>query len=120
MIRSGYVRANKGSIEPGAQRGADQKVINAPADIARACTGHRTPPGVMPAARFEFAEPRALLRRETVIVDVGLGVGEVNFSVGHVEIATENHRLFLFELLKVAKKVQVPLLAVSETREFAL
>ena len=37
----------------------------------------------------------------------------------HVEVAAENHGLFLLQLFEVTKKIPIPLLAVGEPCEFA-
>jgi hypothetical protein len=47
-----------------------------------------------------------------VIFHVGFRIGKVEFGVRHVEIAAEDHRLFLFKFFEIAKKLAVPLLAI--------
>src|SRR5258705_472065 len=78
--------------------------IDPPADVPGARVGHGTPPGVMPPALLEFAESvdeagfdegaetGAFLDGEPVIANVGLGIGEVNLGVGHVEITAKYDR----------------------------
>ena len=124
MVAVHHVRADEGALEARAQRSGDEKIINAPADVPRARAGHRTPPGVMSPARLEFAEgvhesraheraeAVALLDGETVVADVGLGIREVNLGVRHVEVAAEDHGLFLLQLFQVAQKILVPNLTV--------
>src|ERR1041385_399673 len=56
MIRAFHVRTDEGFLQSRSQRGADQEVIDAPADVPLARAGQRTPPRVMAAALLEFAE----------------------------------------------------------------
>src|SRR5439155_1657774 len=132
MVRAWHVVADEGAFEARAQGGADEEVVDAPTHVSASDTGHRTPPGIMPAIRLEHAESvektglhkrgetGSFLGRETVIVHVVLWIGEVDFGVRHVEVAAEDDGLFPFKLLEVAEEIAVPLSAIGEPREFAL
>src|SRR5439155_12933402 len=56
VVRAGHVAADEGALEAGPQPGGHEHIINAPANISIPHAGHRTPPGVMAAALFKFAE----------------------------------------------------------------
>src|ERR1017187_1760669 len=130
MIAAHHFGADEGAFETWTQRGTDEEIVNAPANVPRTRAGHRTPPGVMSPALFKFAErvhetrlderpeTGAFLRRETVVVNVGLRVGEVNFRVRHIEVAAENYGLFLLQFFQVVQEVAIPLLTISEPGEF--
>ena len=132
MIAAQRVRADERGTQLRAQRGTDEKVIDAPADIARAHTGHRTPPRVMATAFLELTKriyesgahdgikPGAFLGREAVVPRVGFWVRQIQFGVRHVQVTTENHRLSAFEHFKVVKEIAVPLLAICEAAKVAL
>jgi hypothetical protein len=68
---------------------------------------------------YKRAKPSAFFRRETVVVDIGFGIGKVNFRVRHVEVTAKNHGFFLFQFFKVTQKISVPTLAVSEAGKVA-
>jgi len=111
MVAASYARPDKGTLQAGSEQRRDQKIINAPSDVSGACTRHLTPPCVMPSASFELAkriekaslhkraEAGAFLGREAMVLYVGLGIGEINFRVCHVEVAAKDHGLFLFQFL---------------------
>ena len=131
MVGAFHVGADEGPFEARAQRLRDKEIVNAPADVPGAGIGEGRPPGVMPAAALEFtkgveeagfqegAKAGAFLGRETVVLQVGLRVGEINFGVRHVEVAAEDHRFAAFELLEVTEEVAVPLPPVGQAGEFA-
>src|ERR1039458_4754112 len=126
VIAAQHIRPDEGTFESRAQHGADEEVVNAPANVPGTRAGHLAPPGVMSPALFEFAEgveetgahegaeTGAFLGCEAVVVDVGLRVREVNFRVRHVEVAAEDHGFFLFQLFEVTKKIPIPLLADAD------
>src|ERR1051326_173735 len=84
----------------------------------------------MPAAGLELAEsveePGLYERGETgsflgskaVMIDIGLGMGKVEFGVRHIEVTAEDDRFLLFKLLEMAEEITVPLASVGEPREF--
>ena len=93
MVAAHDLRLNVGFLEPQAQRLRDEKIINAPTDIAGTRAAHRAPPTVMSPALFKFAEgvhepivykigeAGALLNGKAVVTDVGLRICEVNLGV---------------------------------------
>ena len=67
-------------------------------------------PGVDEAAAEDGSERVPLLLREARRLLVGLGVREIDFLVGHVEVAAPEHRLALrLHLLQVREHCLVPL-----------
>src|SRR5438874_5393426 len=117
VVRAFHGVADEGALQTRAQGRADEEVIDAPAHISRARAGHRAPPGVMPATLLELpegveetrlhkpAETGPFFGRETVVLHVGLRIGQINFGVRHVEITAENHRLAALKLFEVTQKV---------------
>ena len=53
-------------------------------------------------------------------MDVGFGVLDVDFGVGHVQIAAEDHGLFLFQPLQIGQKSVLPLHAVGQAGQTVL
>src|SRR6185437_1470788 len=96
MIRALDFAANERALEARTQRGADQKIIQAPPDVPLARGAQRTPPGIMTAAFFKFAEgideaglhervkSGALLFREPVVVHVRFRIREIDFRVRYI------------------------------------
>ena len=132
MVAAEDFGADVGFLEARAEGLREEKVVDAPADVPGAGAGHGTPPAVMTAALFKFpegvhetgvhevGETGAFLDGETVVADVGLGVRQVEFAVGHVEVAAEDDRFLAFELFQVFQKIGVPDLAIGEALQFAL
>src|SRR5437868_1975175 len=99
MIGAFNRAADERAFEPRAQRGADEEVIDPPADVPRPRAREGRPPAVMSPALFKFPErvdesglhqrieSAALLRRETVRVQVRPGIREVDLRMRHVEVA---------------------------------
>src|SRR5579883_2584452 len=110
MIRTGNFAMDERALELGTQCRGNQKVINAPANVALARAAHRAPPGVMPAAALEFAErvneaslhkgiePGAFLDGETVVTDIRLGVREIYLGMRDLEVAAKDDRFPALEL----------------------
>src|SRR6266516_7443851 len=132
MVGALHFGPDEGAFEARAEGGADEEVVDAPTYIPGPDTGHRTPPGVMPAVGLEFAEgveepglhesgePGSFLGREAMVFHVCLGIGEVEFGVRHVEVAAEDDGSLLFKPLEVAEEIAVPPPAVGKPRKFAL
>src|SRR6266516_6193942 len=105
MIGAEDFLADESALQPRTQGGADEEIIDAPADVPGAGIRHRAPPAVMTAALLEFAEgvDEARLHRraeagaffggESMVLYVCLRIGQIDFGVRHVEIAAENYRL---------------------------
>src|SRR5205085_367151 len=104
MVGTGNVATDEGALEPRTQGRGNQDVIDAPSDVARPGIAHRAPPGVMPAALFKFAEgveescfdkgaePGPFFEGKSVRALIGLGIGQVDFGVGHVQVAAKDDR----------------------------
>src|SRR5438128_8579192 len=132
MVGALHVGADEGAFQARSQAGADEKIVNAPANVPFPHARDRTPPGVMPTALLELTErveetrlhqrveAGAFLLREAMVVDVGFGMGEVHLRVRYVEIPAKDHWLAPLELLEVTEEGAVPLPAVREPGEFAL
>src|SRR6185437_14997818 len=96
MIRAFDFRANERALQSRTQRFADQKIIDAPAYVSPARAAEGTPPRVMAPALFkfpkrvhkasldDFVKAGALLRRETVVVNVRLRVRQINLGMRDV------------------------------------
>src|SRR6266850_1533455 len=111
VIGAEHVAADESAFKTRAQRWRDEEVIDAPADVPAAHVSHRTPPGIMSAAFLELpesihktrfderAEPGAFFQCETMVSNIGLGIGQIEFGVRHVEVTAEDDRLFPLQLL---------------------
>src|ERR1043166_329108 len=132
MVRAEHVSADERAFEPRAQGSGNEEVINAPTNVPLPHARHRAPPGVMTAARLEFAkgvkeaglnegaETGPLFGREPMVADVGFGIGEVELRMSDIQVAAENDRLGSLQLFQVTAEIAVPLLSVSQAGEFAL
>src|SRR5438477_5085693 len=132
MIGAEDFLADESAFQPRTQGGADEEIIDAPADVPGARVQKWRPPGEMAAVFLELtegvakarlhqrAEAGPFLGREPVVFYVGLRVGEVDFSVRHIEVAAENHRLPAFESFEVTPEIAVPPLTIVEPGQFAL
>ena len=111
----------------------EAEVIDTPPDVPLADAGAIAPPGVMARSFLEFTEgvhvteregfieAVALLDREASIAQIALGVLQVDLLMRDIEIATEDDRLGLFQLLQVRAERGVPdFRAEIQTDEFAL
>ena len=111
----------------------NQEVVDAPSGVVRTGVEHVAPPAVCAGRiRMQIAERihkagskqlrhrGALLRGETGIILVCFRVLEVNLFVCDVQIATDDHRFLLVELLEVHAEVFFPAEPVLQAREFAL
>src|SRR6187401_3721210 len=126
MVTAHDLRMDKRPLELRTQRGADEKIIQAPADIPCSRAPKLAPPRVMSAAFLKLAEgvhktrvdkraeTRPFFRRKTVVFHVCLRVGEIYFRVCHVQVAAKDHRLALFELLQKPQEVSIPLLPILQ------
>ena len=56
MVTARHLGADERAFETRAQSGAEEEVVNAPADVPGAGVAHLTPPGVMPAAFLKLTE----------------------------------------------------------------
>lgn len=60
--------------------------------------------GIEETASEDPADPLALLIRETVVTPVGYGIREVDFLVGHIEVAAENNGLIFLKPFEIIEK----------------
>ena len=68
----------------------------------------------------KIAEARALLIGEAGVAHVLLRPRQIDFLVGDVEIAAEEHGLFLLQLLRVGEQRAVPLLPEADAHKLGL
>ena len=104
------------------QAAGDQEIVDSPSDVAGAGVGEAAPPTVMAVTLLEEAkrideagvdevlEALALLVGEALLAAVRLWIGEIELRVRNVEIAAEDDRLLLLELLAVGEESGVPML----------
>jgi hypothetical protein len=78
------------------------------------------PKGVDEAGGQVFAEAPTFLIGEPGVQPVGLGVGEIDLPVSHVQIPAENYRLAFFQMLKIGSEIPVPLLPVGQALQISL
>src|SRR6187402_1643423 len=90
------------------QRFGYEHVVDSPSHVARARVCEMTPPRVVAVALRENAEgiyetgvdeileTLTFLVRETLLAAIRFRVCQIEFGVRDVEIAAEDHRLFLF------------------------
>src|SRR5262245_11278888 len=76
--------------------------------------------GVQKARFDEGTEASPFLRGKAVVASVGFGMGEVQFGVSDIEVATKDCGFLARKPFEVAKEFAVPLLPVREAGEFAL
>lgn len=99
----------------------DKEVIESPANIAFSGFGSVGPPGVVvgfvgvlvaesvnETSFEEFGEIVTFLIGETSGIAVGVGVSEVDFSMGDIEITASNDRLLFSESLEVGVEMGIP------------
>ena len=96
MVAAQNFVADKRVFQSRTQRFGDEKIIQSPADVSTARAAKNAPPGVMATAFFKLAErvqktgvhkrgeAGALFRCETVVVDVGPRIRQIDFRVRHV------------------------------------
>ena len=132
VVAAEDLRQDVGFFQARTQGAGDEEIIEPPADVPGARGAENAPPSVVSPTLLEFpervqeagvhegTEALTLLDGEAVVADVGLGIGEVQFGVRDVEVAAEDHRLFLFQLLEVGEEIPVPLLPVGQAGQIAL
>src|SRR6185312_16346599 len=99
-----------------------QHVVDSPSDVAGARVGEVAPPAVVAVALLEEAQgideacidvalkARPLLVGEALLAAVGFGIGQIELGVRPIEVAAEDHGLFLLELPHVAQERGIPVL----------
>src|ERR1700678_2807746 len=128
VIAAHDARMYLGALHGGAHFFRYENIVDSPPDVARPRIGKMAPPRVVPIALREHAEridearvheileSGALLVRESLLAAIGLGIGQVELGVRHIQIAAENDRLLLFQLLAIGEKGRIP---VFETQRQA-
>ena len=127
------MRQDAGGFDPWHELNRDEKVVDAPSDVARTRTVHVAPPRVVAVALGEETESvdkavvdqrlkfRPFLVGKTGVFPVGPGVGQIVFGVRDIEVAANDDRLFLFQFFEVRAKSGLPLLsAIFQAGQFAL
>ena len=54
------------------------------------------------------SEPTPFLDREPMVADVGLGIGQIDFLMGHIEVSAKNHRLAGLQCFQMSPKGWIP------------
>jgi len=102
---------NRGVFNLGIQLFGNAEIVDAPTDIALPRPRSVRPPTVtfgrlrvqvaktINESSFEDSvKTRTFFIRKSRVFSVRLGVGEINFGVGHVEVAAEDDGFALFQL----------------------
>src|SRR5271170_2858871 len=125
MIAAHHVGMDVGGDHLAAQRRGYEKIIDAPADVARAGVGEIAPPGVVTVALLEQAEgideagvdevleSLALLVGEALLAAIGLRIRQIELGVRDVQIAAKNDRLVALEPPAVVEERRVPVLVAQ-------
>jgi len=104
----------------------DPKVVDSPADVPLPRVTAISPPTVSAGASVELTkriekpgvndlvQSRALFVGKSRVPPIRLGIRQIDFVVGTVDIATKNHRLASVQLLHVREECGIPLLPVVE------
>ena len=71
--------------------------------------------GIAEATRKQIAELLALLVGKAGIMTIGLGVLDVDFLVGYIQVATEDDGFLLVESLQISAEVVFPPHAIVES-----
>ena len=100
-----FAGVHAGAFHRCGEVGADNLVVDAPADVVGAGVTALAPPGVLlgvgvdeaegvaELARKQLGQPLPLLRQEAAVFQVAFPVFQVFFSVGDVDVATEDEAL---------------------------
>ena len=127
VVGSVDIGADRAGFEVGGEAFGGQPVVEPPSDVffSRGSASAHGPPSVFAGAFVKMAEDidqagaemlaeaGALFIAEPCVFAVGLGIGEVNFLVGAVEIAANEHGSLFFELLHIGPKGLIPSEAVG-------
>ena len=107
---------------------AHDKIVNAPTGILFARLEAITPPGiylfhtrmlvtpgVYKARSQKLIEFSAFFVGKARIAAIGFGIFQVNFRMGHIEVATSNDRFFSLECTEIIAPCVIPLHTVIKT-----
>lgn len=127
------VGMNLGCGEAVGEATADKEIVDTPPDIS--CAGCRTetppavgvaavgiqiPEGVYESVVEQGGKTPAFLIRETGILMIGFGVGEVDFLMGAIEVAADDDGFLRIEFRDVFPEFVFPVHTVIETGKFCL
>src|SRR5260221_5769827 len=122
VIAAQNFRVNRRAVHRAAQDGRHQKIVDSPPDVARPRVGKMTPPRIVAVSLREEPEridetrihhilkSLPLLVGESLFPAVRLGIGEIEFGVGDVQIAAKNNRLARLELPAIIQECRIPTL----------
>ncbi len=126
MVGVHDILEDEGVLEPRPERRGDAEVVDAPPNVFGPGIEPVRPPGIVVGLLVELTEgideaafnvpvkAMPLFDGEPGVVLVGLGVFKVDLLVCHVQVATENHGLFVLQFLYERMEISVPFLAVIE------
>ena len=133
MVGAHDVAEDVGRLEAGQEAFGDEEVVDAPAYVLLAGAEAVAPPcvgafnvavdvaeGVGKAGGLELAHLFALLVGEAGVAAVALGVLEVDFFLGHVHVAADDHGLLLVQVKEVGAQGVFPLHAEVDSAELFL
>ena len=132
MVRTEDLGVDFRVLHPLRQSVGEEEVVDAPPGVLLARMKAVRPPGVGHLRGVEAAEGvgeaaceqrrhlLALLVGEACVLAVGLGVLEVNFLVGHIEVATDDDGLLAVQPVEIGLEVGLPLHAVGEAAQLVL
>jgi len=112
----------------------DNEIIDPPANVPLTGSGSIRPPGigggslrvkvaegVDESGPEKFAHSFAFLVGETRVPAIGFGIGQINFLVGHVEVAAKSNGFLPSELAKIPAEIRIPgIVAVPQAGEVPL
>ena len=108
-------------LDPVGDAAGDEEVVDAPARILLASMEAVAPPAVLHLVRVDDAEAVGKARRqkfghlgpllvgEARALPVGLGVFDVHFGVGHIQVTAEDDRLFRVQPQQIGPERVLPL-----------
>ena len=127
MVAAKNIRVDLGVLQFRLQPVRGDKVVNTPTGILLSGVEHIAPPAVYAGGiRVKVAESigksaiqqgghfASLFIGKTGVFVVGLWILQVDLPVGHIQVATEDHRFVLIQGLQISKKVVLPLHTVVQ------
>ena len=133
MVAAGDICINRGFFQLVVETFRGDEVVDAPSGVVLAGFEAVAPPridtryiGIKVAPRVGKAGSQQIghllpfLVGEAGVVVVGLGIFQVDFFVGNVQVTAEDDWLFLIESGQVGPEIVFPLHAVIEAGQFAL
>ena len=120
MVGAEEVIVDVGGLEMVDEGGRNEKIVDAPTDVALAGLCPMRPPGVTLEGRVEVAESVDETSAEEIfnsltffvgeagVVSVVIGASKVEWGVRDIEIAADNNWFGEFESFEMAEKCWVP------------